>query len=252
CPLFTIATLCAVEGEVGKVVQGLGQVKTEDAIKQALTDLHTQLPAIKDLTDAEADVLLVTHTTIASVSDCLENSPYGLNTVISDLTKFTNALASSPLTNVKEGAELSASSQKVLYVATTALLRLLAPIAPALAEECWSHLHAPLLSSSAAASGPSVFAAPWPAPILTPEQVSQLSTRGAQTTAVQINGKLRFSVEIPRFNGDGRDKEAEKEWVVNKVLETKEGKRWLVEKNEWEKRRKVVVVKGGRVLSVVF
>ncbi|KAI5283548.1 Leucyl-tRNA synthetase, mitochondrial, partial [Ascosphaera atra] len=59
----------AVEGEVGKVVQVLGQVKTEDAIKQVLTDLHTQLPAIKDLTDAEADVLLVTHTTIASVSD---------------------------------------------------------------------------------------------------------------------------------------------------------------------------------------
>jgi len=36
------------------------------------------------------------------------------------------------------------------------------------------------------------------------------------------------------------------------VLATEEGRIWLMEKNDWEKRKRVVVVSGGKVLNVVF
>jgi hypothetical protein len=48
----------------------------------------------------------------------------------------------------------------------------------------------------------------------------------------------------------GRKKE--QEWIISRVLETTEGKHWLREKNDWEKRRRVIVVKGGKLVNVVF
>ncbi|KAI2791640.1 Leucine--tRNA ligase [Penicillium oxalicum] len=207
------------------------------------------LPSLDDMSDPDADAILATHNIISSVTSCIETNPYGLNTVISDLIKLTNALTSAP-----------PSSPLVLYLSISSLLRLLSPIAPAFASETWEILHETILKSNTPEpSIPAVHSCPWPTPLLTPEQVEALSARGGQTVAIQINGKLRCAVTIPCMEqsptapsgGKGPSKE-EQDWIVSRVLETTEGKLWLQEKNDWEKRKRVIVVKGGKLMNVVF
>ncbi|KAJ5491646.1 Leucine--tRNA ligase [Penicillium diatomitis] len=211
-----------------------------------IVDLPTSL---QELSDSDADAILASHKIVSSVTSCIESDPYGLNTVISDLIKLTNALSSTP-----------PSSPLVLYLSVSSLLRLLAPVAPAFASEAWEILHEKVVKSSGLeVSVPSVHSSPWPTPLLTQEQAEILSTRGGQTVAVQINGKLRCAVTIPRMEqsssapagGKGPSKE-EQDWIIGRVLETAEGKLWLQEKNDWEKRKRVIVVKGGKLMNVVY
>ncbi|KAL1982841.1 hypothetical protein VTN96DRAFT_841 [Rasamsonia emersonii] len=229
-----------------KVVQDARQSLSESSFQLSgdLASSHAiALPALSQLSDSDADAVLSTHRTICSVTQCIESDPYGLNTVISDLTKLTNALASSPPT-----------TPAVLYICVSSLLRLLAPVAPALTSECWEVLHRDILPETAAdqhATSSNIAAAPWPTPLLSDSDAETLSARGGQTVAVQINGKLRFSVTIPRLQS-ATTPEEEQDWVISRVLETEQGRRWLREKNDWEKRRRVVVVKGGKLLNVVF
>lgn len=214
--------------------------------------------SLQDLSDTDADAILFTHRTICSVTNCIQSNPYGLNTVISDLTKLTNSLSSSPPT-----------SPLVLYLSVSSLLRLLAPVAPALSSECWEILHASILrkdqpdskKDAANTTVPAIFSSPWPTPLLTPEQADILSARGGQTVAVQINGKLRFTVTIPRMlsptttdssGQSGASSTEEQDWIISRILETDKGRLWLREKNDWEKRRRVVVVKGGKLVNIVF
>ncbi|KAF7184507.1 hypothetical protein CNMCM7691_005575 [Aspergillus felis] len=211
------------------------------------------LPSLlQGLGDTDADGLLHTHQTIVSVTNCIENNPYGLNTVISDLTKLTNTLTSSTPT-----------SPQVLYLCVSSLVRLLAPVAPALASECWEVLNDSLINEIASTGGrvPDIFDCAWPSPLLTSEQADVLSARGGQIVAVQINGKLRFTVTIPRrlsptTSAESSDNSGavtdEQDWIISRILETDEGRVWLREKNDWEKRRRVVVVKGGKLVNIVF
>lgn len=221
-----------------------------------LNDLH--LPALDQLNDDEVELLLSTHDTITSVSRTLENNAYGLNTVISTLIKFTNAVASSP---VPSSPSTSPSARTVLYITVTTLLRLLAPIAPAFTSECWKELHDDLVKSppphdSTSTTIPSIFSSPWPAPLLISSQLEALRSRGSKTVTVQINGKVRFTTAIPRPPSAGHEKEqdrtSDEDWIVSHILESNDGKVWLREKNDWEKRKRVVVVGGGKIVSVVF
>ncbi|ODM20437.1 hypothetical protein SI65_03490 [Aspergillus cristatus] len=220
--------------------------KSEYRVSEAglCADHATQLPLLPSLSDADADAVLATHRAIASVTHCVERNPYGLNTVISDLIKLTNSLSSS--------SNLSALT---LYLCVSSLLRLLAPIAPALSSEGWEVLHEAILERQPETPVPAIFAAPWPTPLLTAEQADTLSARGGQTVAVQVNGKMRFTATIPRRlspTTEKPDAQEEQDWVVSRILETDEGRVWLRERNDWEKRRRVVVVKGGKLVNVVF
>lgn len=215
------------------------------------------LPLVQALSDADANAVLSTHNAISTVTKCIEHNPYGLNTVISDLIKLTNSLSSS-----------APPSPQILYICVSSLLRLLAPVAPALSSESWEVLNGAVLRGPQTQSVvdtdipiPAIFASPWPMPLLTPEQADVLSARGGQTVAVQINGKLRFTVTIPRMlSPTTRDEHGgkpgvstdEQDWIISRVLESKEGQLWLREKNEWGKRRRVIVVKGGKLVNVVF
>ena len=215
------------------------------------------LPSLQELGDTDADAVLSTHNTISSITKRIETNPYGLNTVISDLIKLTNSLASSV-----------SSSPQVLYICLSSLLRLLAPVAPALSSECWEVLIGTVLHGPRGQTGveadppiPELFTIPWPTPLLTPEQAHILTSRGAQTVAVQINGKLRFTIAIPRMlspttsnepSGKSDTVTDEQDWIVSRILESNEGQLWLREKNDWEKRRRVIVVKGGKLVNVVF
>jgi leucyl-tRNA synthetase len=243
-------------GRLWKLVHDAQQTLTDASFAINAADLETSNghvvslpPSLQDLSDSDADAVLATHNIISSVSSCIETNPYGLNTVISDLIKLTNALSSAP-----------PSSPLALYLSISSLLRLLSPIAPALASESWEILHESLVKNTNPSTPvPSIPSAPWPTPLLTPEQAEALSARGGQTVAVQINGKLRCAVTIPRMDSSTTTpsqgkapSQEEQDWIISRVLETSEGKLWLQEKNDWAKRRRVIVVKGGKLVNVVF
>ena len=230
---------------------------------QLMSGQAMSVTELETLTESEMEILLSAQATISSVSNCLDKNPYGLNTVISDLTKFTNALSSSMTTTTSPSSPQSAASQTILYTSISTLLRLLSPVAPALTSECWEVLHGPILNSNSKhpTQIPSIFSSPWPGSILTQDQERALRSRGRKTVAVQINGKLRFKVDIPQQNSreasssatskekNGADEDSR---IFSCILDTEQGRTWLQEKNNWEKRKRVVVVGGGRVVNVVF
>ncbi len=116
------------------------------------------------ITASSSDSLQVLlHSTIEKVTSDIEN--FKFNTAISAMMIYLNAAE-------KEG--LSKEDYSVF-------LRLLAPFAPHIAEELWHGV----------GESASVHAAPWP------EVDATLLTKRTITMAVQINGKVRGTVEVP-------------------------------------------------------
>lgn len=219
------------------------RVRQKDLL--AGTGLAESLEPLHGLTDSDAEAILSSHRAVGSVTNCIEANPYGLNTVISDLTKLTNSLLSS-----------TPASPHILYLSVSSLLHLLAPVAPALSSECWEILHSSIVVEKPHSESkiPRILDCPWPTPPLTTEQADILSARGGQVVAVQINGKLRFTVTIPRMlSPTTMDSDVmEQDCIMTRILETEEGRLWLRERNDWEKRRRVIVVKGGKLVNIVF
>ena len=113
-----------------------------------------------------------THKAIAQVGEDLDR--FHFNKAVARLRELTNALAELPASD--EGAPWA------LREGLEALVTLINPMMPHLAEELWSELgHAALLVDS-----------PWPV------ADSSLLVEDSVTMAVQVNGKLRGTVELPK------------------------------------------------------
>jgi len=113
-----------------------------------------------------------THKTVAAVTDDLDK--FRFNRAVARIRELTNALEDLPAAEPGAGA--------VLREGLEAATRLIGPMMPHLAEEMWQTLgHAELIAD-----------APWP----TPDPV--LARDEAVTIAVQINGKLRGTIDLPR------------------------------------------------------
>jgi len=112
------------------------------------------------------------HKTIAAVTDDLDR--FRFNRAVARIRELTNALEGLPAAAAGAGA--------VLREGLEAVARLIGPMMPHLAEEMWQTLgHATLLATAA-----------WP-------QADPALARDEQVTiAVQVNGKLRGTVELPR------------------------------------------------------
>jgi leucyl-tRNA synthetase len=138
------------------------------------------------------------HTAIKEVTEDL-NGDYQLNTAISELMKLSNALdAFSTKTSIsyKEGIE--------------ALVQLLAPFAPHIAEELWQQL----------GYSNSIHFQPWL--ILDPEAlvVDEI------TLVIQINGKVRGNIQVPALaDRAALETFARNSEVAQKYLEGKEIKK---------------------------
>lgn len=177
---------------------------------------------------------------IISVTESLSRT-YSLNTVISDLMELTNTLLSTRL-----------EAPIIAYHTLSALLRMLAPVAPAFAEECWEMLHTAPPSRPNLRAPASIFTFPFPTPL------AELPTPGGselQTCVVQENGRRRLAVEIglpPKELLDGGREAALKDWVVWEIRSTEEGGAWLRGKatatEEW---KRIVVARGGTVVNFV-
>ena len=200
---------------------------------------HDRLLDLQDITEVgrtTAKVLLCAQDTIRRVSYAMDKDIYSLNTTISDLIKLTNALDDSSASDLS--SDLSARLLSVL-------LRMLMPIAPAFSQECWA-----MLDSS---HNRVVL---WPSALLTDRAEAWLkSLQDTMNCAVQVNGKLRFNADVPiaREKSQGRSPSQDRvNEVVDAVLATEEGKKWLTVKNDWSKKRRVIVAGDGKLLNVVF
>jgi leucyl-tRNA synthetase len=205
----------------------------------------------------EAKLWTKTQQTIASVTDSYAHT-YSLNTIISDLMTLTNTIWDTPHT--------SALAPWLKWSATAHLVRMLAPIAPGVAEESWAILHEcftmkhPNLRPDGA---PSVFAYGFPSadtaviPLINP----------MQTCVVQVDGRRKFEVEIPKCPVDVMGRVEKTQWVVWQVSETETGKEWLDKSRgrlwagtegkahpdyaEVPEGWKVVIVKDGKLVNFV-
>ena len=201
---------------------------------------RTALPPSTDFSDDEITLLIEIRRRVESVTTSFDDT-IALNTVVSDLMELSNTilhLASKTRKDIRSG---------LIYQATSALIRMLAPIAPAFAEECWEVLH-PQSQPQAPTTIPSIFDQPFPK---ANDYVTQIPASAKQRCVVQENGKLRFVIEIPtppeRVVHDG---DWLKEWLVERIGASEEGRRWLEKRGERHWKR-IVVVREGRVVNFV-
>jgi leucyl-tRNA synthetase len=122
------------------------------------------------------------HRTIALVTDDLDK--FRFNRGIAHVRELTNAIeAIEP-----EGAGAGAVLREALEVA----VRLLGPMMPHLGEELWQELgHTRLLADE-----------PWP------KADAALARDETVTLAVQVNGKLRGTVDLPRDSAEAAARDA--------------------------------------------
>jgi leucyl-tRNA synthetase len=185
--------------------------------------------------DADVAVWRDVQKTISSVTASYEKV-YALNTVVSDLMSLANTIQ-------EKAGTLSEGIQRQ---AVSALLRMVAPITPAFSEECWSLLGLQRESGSMfKGEGKTSF------PVLDGTLELALLQPRKQTCAVQVNGKMRVAVEIPKPSGLAGDEL--KEWIVSEILKTAEGKARLANSTvDVTQARKVIVIKGGKLVNFVL
>ena len=158
---------------VWRYVNRLWRLVTEPAAP--LPPVGAAIP--NQLSPAADKALRLTHRTIAHVTDDLDK--FRFNRGVARIRELTNAL--------EEVSGTGAGESSVLRFGLEVATRLLGPMMPHLAEELWHQLgHKTLLVEQ-----------PWPKadPALVAEETV--------TVAVQVNGKLRGTVELPRDVDNG-------------------------------------------------
>jgi leucyl-tRNA synthetase len=169
-------------------------------------------PMPPSLSPALVAVRRATHKAIAAVTDDLDK--FRFNRAVARVRELTNALDEIPAS--EPGAPV------VFREGLETLARLLGPMMPHLAEEMWEALGGEGLLAEQ----------PWP--VADP----QLTRDDQVTVAIQVNGKLRGTLEIPR--------DLDKATVENAALELPQVTRWL----EGRPPRKIIIVP-NRIVNIV-
>jgi leucyl-tRNA synthetase len=200
-------TETGIEG-IWRYVNRLWRMVGEPSVP--LTPPGTPMPAA--LSPPLAATRRATHKTIAAVTDDLDK--FRFNRAVARIRELTNTLEELP--SSEPGAP------EVLREGLETLARLLGPMMPHLAEEMWQRLGGEGLLADQ----------PWP--VADP----QLTRDEQVTIAIQVNGKLRGTLEIPR--------DMDKAAVENAALELPQVLRWL----EGRPPRRVIVV-ANRIVNIV-
>ena len=170
-------------------------------------------PHTSHLTKPEKELRRSIHTAIAAITDDLADE-YQFNTAVSELMKLSNALT-----------DAACKDSPVYAEGIHALLLLLAPFAPHIAEELWHQL----------GHTDSVHTQTWlvadPAALIADEK----------TVVIQINGKTRGAIEVPTAIADDRVA------LEQQMRESDIAKRYL----DGKTIKKVIVVPGKLVNFVV-
>jgi leucyl-tRNA synthetase len=159
---------------------------------------------------------LKTHATIKKVTSDIEDR-FHFNTAISAIMELVNVIYQFDV------AFAQSTALSVIKEAIEAVIILLAPMAPHIAEELWEHL----------GKQESIFNASWPA--YDPAAIVEDEI----TIVVQVNGKLRSRLSVPA--------DATEEDTKERVLSDERTKKWT----EGKEIKKVVVVPKKLVNIVV-
>jgi leucyl-tRNA synthetase len=201
-------TETGIEG-AWRYVNRLWRMVSEPSV--ALARGSTAIPDA--LPPALAAIRRLTHKTIAAVTDDVDK--FRFNRAVARMYELTNALEGI-------GAKDGDVGGAVLREGLETVAQLLGPMMPHLAEEVWEHLgHREMLADS-----------PWPIADATLARDEQV------TIAVQVNGKLRATLDFPRDAAASEVEEAA--LALPQVTRLLDGKA----------PRKVVVVP-NRIVSVV-
>jgi leucyl-tRNA synthetase len=182
-------------------------------------DVAKTAPSVRPAQFGEPALALrkAAHGALAKVSDAIEKLHF--NVCVAHLYEFANAFGSS-IGNLE--TEPTPDYRWAMREAAGIMVRLFAPMMPHLAEECW------------AALGHKTMVALEPWPVLEPE----LLVENTITLPVQVNGKKRAEVTVPR--------DAKAPEVEAAVLALDDVKRAL----DGKPPKKVIVVP-GRIVNVV-
>ncbi|MGB3135383.1 MAG: leucine--tRNA ligase [Nodosilinea sp.] len=172
---------------------------------------NNHLPLPDTLSKGEKILRRAVHTAIKEITEDIDGD-YQFNTAISELMKLSNALNDS-----------SAKNSPVYTEGVRALVPLLAPFAPHIADELWHQL----------GNKDSVHKAPWP--VFDPAAL----VADEITLVVQIMGKTRGTLEVPA--------DSDKAALEKYARESEAAQRYL----EGKEIKKVIVVPGKLVNFVV-
>ena len=153
------------------------------------------------------------HQTIRSVTRDME--AFEFNTIVSSLMELTNTM--------HDSRNAGAAGSEEWEEAQDVFVRLLAPVAPHIAEELWSKLGKPY----------SVHTQRWP------QEDAKIAREDEVALVVQVNGKLRDRITVPAgiSEADARARALASE-AVQKQLNGKEPKQ--------------VIVVGGKLVNIVL
>ncbi|KAF4119589.1 leucyl-tRNA synthetase [Geosmithia morbida] len=200
--------------------------------------------------EADSSIWREVQKTIRSVTQSYDDV-YSLNTAVSDLMSLTNAV----------GAGSTAGASDVIKVeAARAMVRMVAPIAPAFAEECWSMLCDGGEGERAGGGGggggglgstSSVFSAGFPE--VDGSDEGSLLRPGRQACAVQINGKVRGVVQVAR-PPEGLSRDEMGRWMTDAILQSDEGRDRFGEGGVYDvgRAKRVICVGGGKTMNYVM
>ena len=195
-----------------------GQFRFLNRVWRLVTEFAARVPASpgqggekEELSKPEKDLRRAIHTAIKAVSEDLEGD-YQFNTAVSEMMKLSNALN-----------DAKCKDSPIYAEGINTLIRLLAPLAPHIADELWHNT----------GNSESVHTQTWPS-----VDASALITDEI-TLVIQVMGKTRGTIQVP----SGADKAALEKFARESEL----AKRHL----EGKEIKKVIVVPGKLVNFVV-
>lgn len=190
-----------------------GQYRFLNRVWRLVTDSKLNQKPAKDLSKVEKDLRRSIHTAIKEITEDLQGE-YQFNTAVSELMKLSNALS-----------DCAQKDSPVYAEGIDALLRLLAPFAPHMAEELWRSIgHSDSIHTQ-------FF------PIVDPGAL----VADEKTIVIQILGKTRGTIEAATAIAD--DKAALEQFARDSEI----AKRYI----EGKEIKKVIVVPGKLVNFVV-
>jgi leucyl-tRNA synthetase len=190
-----------------------GQYRFLNRVWRLVADSKLNQKPAKDLSKAEKDLRRSIHTAIKEITEDLQGE-YQFNTAVSELMKLSNALS-----------DCAQKDSPVYAEGIDALLRLLAPFAPHMAEELWRSIgHSDSIHTQSF-------------PIVDPGAL----VADEKTIVIQILGKTRGTIEAATAIAD--DKAALEQFARDSEI----AKRYI----DGKEIKKVIVVPGKLVNFVV-
>lgn len=216
------------EGRIVGMTRWLSKVWRLVTAQQGYLEGFPRTHQFSNLTSNQQEMLTAVNAAQQSVDEKLQHAS-GLNTVVSDLIKLTNAIDA-----FSKAAESSLNptdqSAAVLSHSVQALVRLMAPLTPAFSEECWQLLDKSAETSpqGGSTSCPSLFARgqTWPGMVVFGDS-NEATQRRTYTFVVSLNGKVKFTskLELEQIPLESEDKL--QQWIEETVFGGPEATKWL-------------------------